>query len=96
MRQAWGQCRRDFACPGRGAAFFTLLRRTGTHILQDAIGPRISSAPQERCAASGERCWAGKFCRDGIYCREICGMAGAEIRLLLAFCDGMEFADPSA
>jgi hypothetical protein len=40
--------------------------------------------------------WAGKFCRDGIYCREHCGLAGTKTAVLLAFRDGMEFADPSA
>jgi hypothetical protein len=39
---------------------------------------------------------AGKFCRDGIYCREHCGLAGTKTPVLLAFRDGMEFADPSA
>jgi hypothetical protein len=34
------------SCPGRGAAFFTLLRRAGTQALQvRSDGPRISSAP---------------------------------------------------
>jgi hypothetical protein len=40
--------------------------------------------------------WAGKFCRNGIYCREDTGMAGAKTPVLLAFCNGTEFADPSA
>ena len=40
------------SCPGRGAAFFTLRRRAGTHVEEN--GPRISSAPQGRSAASGE------------------------------------------
>src|SRR5260370_38283467 len=40
------------SCPGRGAASFTPLRRAGIHI---SDGPRISSAPLARCAASGER-----------------------------------------
>src|SRR5258708_25808849 len=43
------------ACPGRGAASFTLLRRAGIHILRRSDGPRISSAPLARRAASGER-----------------------------------------
>jgi hypothetical protein len=40
--------------------------------------------------------WAGKFCRDGIYCREHCGLTDAKTQPLLAFRDGTEFADPSA
>src|SRR5713226_3987839 len=35
------------SCPGRGAAFFTLLRRAGTYI-DIASGPRISSAPRRK------------------------------------------------
>jgi len=50
------------SCPGRGAAFSrrceassgTLLRRAGTQWRQPD-GPRISSAPLTRCAASGAR-----------------------------------------
>src|ERR1700692_3601062 len=43
------------SCPGRGAAFFTLLRRAGTH-LATRCGPRIRGAPLAHCAASGARC----------------------------------------
>jgi hypothetical protein len=41
------------SCPGRGAAYFTLLRRAGTY-----SGTRWTPDPQRtaaRCAASGER-----------------------------------------
>jgi hypothetical protein len=47
------------SCPGRGAAFFTLLRRTGT--VMDTVfryGPGSAAhhaARAARCAASGER-----------------------------------------
>src|SRR3982074_763690 len=38
------------SCPGRGAAFFTLLRRHGTHTWTPALQRTAS-----RCAASGQR-----------------------------------------
>src|SRR5258708_20442948 len=41
--------------PGRGAATVALLRRGGIHIRRRSDGPRISSAPLARRAASGER-----------------------------------------
>jgi len=36
--------------------------------------------------------WAGKICRNGIYCREDCGMAGGKTPVLLAFYNGTAFA----
>ena len=41
--QKAGPCR-DSSCPGRGAAFFTMHRRAGTHFA--AWGPRLCSAPR--------------------------------------------------
>jgi hypothetical protein len=35
-----------------------------------------------------------KSARDGIYCREDSGVAGAKSPVLLAFLDGTAFADP--
>ena len=50
----------DSACPGRGAAFLTLLRRAGTHqcFHHAAVGPGSAAhhtAKAARCAASGAR-----------------------------------------
>src|SRR4051812_13346303 len=44
------------SCPGRDAAFFTLLRRTGT-VLGTGVryGPGSAAHREERCAASGTR-----------------------------------------
>jgi len=36
------------SCPGRGAAFFTLLRRAGTYQREHPNGPRIGSAPRSK------------------------------------------------
>ena len=48
---------RGLPCPGRGAASFTVDGEPGPVRRRRKDGPRISSAPLTRCAASGERRW---------------------------------------
>ena len=45
----------SLSCPGRGAAFFTLLRRAGTHALERVPWTPAQQRTARRCAASGER-----------------------------------------
>jgi hypothetical protein len=50
-------------CPGRDAALFALLRRTGTPVLLKKAEPRLCSAPLRKCYAL--RCvrgTRGSFC----------------------------------
>src|SRR5581483_9312678 len=49
----WGNCCK-FSCPGRGAAFFTLLRRAGTHVPGRSWVP-VLQRTASRCAAPGTR-----------------------------------------
>src|SRR4030088_756315 len=42
---------KEASCPGCGAAYFTLLRRAGTHRHAMLHGPRLSSAPRRKCGA---------------------------------------------
>src|SRR6266851_8889188 len=70
------------SCPGRGAASFTLLRGAGTHSRMTLHGPRIhgpriSSAPPARCAASGARA-------ARLQCPRTEGIAGLHRTLLVA------------
>ena len=57
-RQTSDALRRENAgsCPGRDAAFFTLLRRTGTHALTNAGALEWARAPQR----TASRCGAGE------------------------------------
>jgi hypothetical protein len=43
------------SCPGRDAAFFMPLRRTGTPVLKSSPGPRLCSAPLRKCHSGRRR-----------------------------------------
>src|SRR5258708_38755451 len=53
-------------CPGRGAAFFTLLRRAGTYSLPNKMDPGSAARREERCAASGARSNPHRLCEDSL------------------------------
>ena len=53
------------SCPGRDAAFFMPLRRTGTPVRYSKLGPGSAAhhaARAARCAASGARSLVGMSC----------------------------------
>ena len=72
MKQLFGRSR--LSCPGRDAAFFTLLRRTGTPVELKKAGPRLCSAPLRKSYAL--RCVRGT--RTPYNSRAMPGSAGTK------------------